>query len=1548
MRSRRFAVVVALCLLFTTLGLVAPQSGQASTSTFTGNVDAAGTSFRSYSFSVPTAGTISATLQWATASAKLNFFLRDPSTTQVASDVTANNPKTITFNATTTGTWSVAVKAQTGASNFTITVDVAGTSTSAPAYATTIGGPGHAEMYPSGLDVDPANGIAYIADTGNDQIKAYDTNGDRLWAVGPRGLTPKAAGNFGNPRDVAYMGGKLYVADTVNNRIQVANLGANRTVAPTSWTIWAYKFTSIIGITGGVNGSGNPIVLAADEAKNQILVFDPANPASPVLTLGDGVAGNATGQLNAPRDAATDSAGNIYVADYSNNRIVKFGPGGAQLATWGSQGTAPGQVNHPYGIAVDSTDAVYVADGDNGRLQKFDPGTTGASPTPLAVWGSGGTGPDQFSGLRRVAVGGGPNPAVYGADLWGFKLLRFPQANHSFPAGAASTAPDLSYPNPSGSYNFTPVPGRFNEPYGVAIDADQTFVMNTDSQRVEGFNNTLATPSFTFDATHSWGDRGWGGEGNPGFNWARDVAIDKVDGNVWVADTKNNRLQKFDRAGNQLLALGGGSLGPALGRLDWPHAVASYRVVVGGSPRGDLIVADTLNNAIERWNPAQACVIPLNVNKTDCSASVAWKATAANGVNFLHPKDVSIVGNKIFVADSDNKRVVVLNASDGSYAGLTLKTFNVGSTADALHAIEGIAVDSAGNIWVADSSYNRLVEFDSAGNFLQTFGHQGTSGHDVFNKPSHLEVQSAAGRDLLFVVDSWNDRVEVFDVGATTTGGGVNQAPTATADGASTALNTPVVVDVLANDTDSDGPAPMTIGTVTDPAHGAATPVSGGIRYTPANNYVGTDSFTYTACDGASACSAPQTVTVSVSGNTWGYKTTFGFSGPAGIYPYGMAWDPSDNTLIAADFWNYRVKRFDPNGLPCGTAGAQCAANSKFVVSRIAPRSTATCTAGPPTCGGIGSPFGVAADGHGNYWVGDQSNSRLVQFDHNGNWLQTIGSGGGPRAAENYSIGCGNGHMTIPTHVIVDPANDRVYETDPQCRKASAFSSTGQWLFDFAFNTAQIGVSQVIPRGIDIDNNGNIYIVDFQSRKIVTFDRTGKQTGVSAAISQMNDPRGLVVDRAHNLIYVTAAFYNEVYKFSIGAGTPPAVNYVTVFNSPSGQQLVNDRTPGAGNYAPSCSSPGATVPNCRFDSVRWSTVDPAGNIYVGDTWGHRVWKLDMNLTAANPPLTMPTGPCTYPYTGACQNAGSPQPPPPGGYNQNNGIAVSDAGVGPNGTTVLYVIDTFENRGQMFDTSKTCVSNASCPAFMGAFGSRRSVTPQSDGFEYPVGAGFGGGTLWTGGTNAILNWSPGGVFLPPRYGEHGTGAGQFSNGPRGIAAFTDPNGGTILYATDSNKCRLQKLHTTNTAPYLSVLSPTFGVSGCGNSSIDQLKSPQQVTATKDQKKVVVADFYNSRVAVFDGTTGHVVTSIKGPFAGKALSQPTGVAIDPSGTWLYISDTKNNRIVRCHLDGTSPQVVSTGTEVPDGAFNGPGYLAMGPDAVLYVSDNSRHVYAFYTGA
>jgi DNA-binding beta-propeller fold protein YncE len=566
-----------------------------------------------------------------------------------------------------------------------------------PTYERTIGGRGHAEMYPSGLDVDPATGTVYVADTGNDEVKAYSSSGARLWSTGSRGA--RALGRFNNPRDVAFVGGRVYVADLGYNRVQVLDAKTGKALLA-----WPARFTSIIGISGGtavVNGRRTPAILTSDDAQNVIGVH---NLSGALIRRIAPPVGSGAGQLNAPRDAATDAAGNIFVADYANNRIARYSAAGAWLGSFGTRGSANGQFIRPYGVELDSAGRLYVADSNNNRIQKLT--ATGGF---LAKWGGTGTGSGQFSQMRRVAVGAGATPDVYGVDLWGWKYVRFAHG------GAVKQVIG----------GQAPPAGRFNEPSGVSVSGSQVYVADAVNQRIQRFATSGVHQMM-------WGQRGWGNRDKDGFNWPRDVEVNEATNTVWVADSKNDRLVQFTRDGaptGTKLPVPPAGGAPPPSPVRWPYGIDS----VGR----DIMVADTFHNQVMRWNTA--------------TRAITWISRNACGMNFAFPYDVTVSGSVAYVADAQNRRVVKLNTATGACLG----TFGQGT----LRFPEGVALEAGtGEIWVADTSRNRLVEFSAAGAVLQTFGTPGTA-HGQFNKPMHLDLSGG----LLYVADMWNDRIEVFD-----------------------------------------------------------------------------------------------------------------------------------------------------------------------------------------------------------------------------------------------------------------------------------------------------------------------------------------------------------------------------------------------------------------------------------------------------------------------------------------------------------------------------------------------------------------------------------------------------------------------------------------------------------------------------------------------------------------------------------------------------------------------------------------------------------------
>jgi tripartite motif-containing protein 71 len=337
-------------------------------------------------------------------------------------------------------------------------------------------------------------------------------------------------------------------------------------------------------------------------------------------------------------------------------------------------------------------------------VQIFD-----SNGTFLAKYGTAGSGPGQYFMLRRLAITPGvPNPDIYLADLWGYKVERI------------SEDPSFTFTYQRTFGGPAPGDGLFNEPSGMVVDATHVYVADAVNQRMERFD--AATGAFEL----SWGQRGWGGD-LLGFNWPRDLTLNTTTNTIWVADTKNGRLVEFDPDGVATQRTFG-SIGSAVGKFNRPYAIVSY----GGS----VIVADSANNRVQRWDVSEP------------TPQLVWDID-----NIHNPHALAIDGTTVLATATPDNRIFRLDVDTGAQIGGPL---GVGS----LHSPEGLAVDALGNIWVGDRAFNRVVELAPDGTFLQAFGKLG-SAHGQFNRPTHLAIYGT----LLYVCDLWNDRVEVFQLG---------------------------------------------------------------------------------------------------------------------------------------------------------------------------------------------------------------------------------------------------------------------------------------------------------------------------------------------------------------------------------------------------------------------------------------------------------------------------------------------------------------------------------------------------------------------------------------------------------------------------------------------------------------------------------------------------------------------------------------------------------------------------------------------------------------
>ena len=614
-----------------------------------------------------------------------------------------------------------------------------------------------------GIAIDPAGNV-YIADTNANRVLQYntplttDTTADRVFGQATFTTSSCATSATGlcQPRNVALdAAGNLYVADQRNNRVLEYN-------TPLTTDTTADR---VFGTGGNFNGGG---CLAADAAN-----------------------------LCRPNGLAVDTAGNLYIGDTNLNRVLQY--------------------NTP--LTTDTTaDRVF---GHGGSFTAFGCNDGGLSANSLCVVSGGSI---DVRGALPLALDGSGN--LYVADQGNNRVLEF-----DTPIASGTTADRVLGQTAftRNARNLTDARG-FSEPQGVAIDrsvtpnrlyvADTTSNIDTANSRVLAWANVTAylngDPADLVIGQpdmFTWGCN-TGGLSASSLCWPRGLDVDAA-GNLYVVDSANHRVLEYNTpftsgtTADRVFGQGGSFTATNscnTGGVSANSLCDPYGVTVDAA--GNLYVADRQNNRVLEYNT------PLTSGTTadrvfGQGGSFTTNTLNAGGLSanslWVPATWQSTRRGNLYIADDGNKRVLEYNTplvtdttadrvfgQGGSFTG---NACNLGGvSASSMCNPQSVALDPAGNLYVADIGNNRVLEYNTplttdttadrvfgqGGSFTSTTANLGGLSATSLSFAIGVAIDATGN---LYVSDALNYRVLKFIGPLSTCGNNVLEAGEACDDG---------------------------------------------------------------------------------------------------------------------------------------------------------------------------------------------------------------------------------------------------------------------------------------------------------------------------------------------------------------------------------------------------------------------------------------------------------------------------------------------------------------------------------------------------------------------------------------------------------------------------------------------------------------------------------------------------------------------------------------------------------------------------------------------
>lgn len=1062
--------------------------------------------------------------------------------------------------------------------------------------------------------------------------------------------------------------------------------------------------------------SNNHRVLAWSDARS----FANGEPAAKVFgqpNPNEGKANNggiSAKTLNFPRGVGVDPAGNLYVADSGNHRVLQYdAPFGAgdttadrvfgQAGSFGGQscnlgGVSASSLCTPTAAALDSSSRLYVADSSNHRVLRYDtPLTDQVADLVLgqvdltvnavnSVDGRGLYSPSRVALDRSVT----PN-RLYVADMNNSRVLGWKDAAAFSNGKVADLVIGQTTLGRTGANNGGISGATLGYPRGMAVDASgNLFVADSSNNRVLGFNSPFTS--------------GAGG----------------------TVDTVADKVYGQPNYGSSTANYGGLSANS----LQNPHGVA-----VG--PSGDLFVADYYNSRVLRFNGGMAgdstadFVYGQGVSGNNFTSNTVGSTPSDS--NLYYASDVAVDGSgRAYIADYYNNRVLAFTNADAradkvfGQAGMTTNTGAVSSTG--LYYAVSVAVDGAGNIWIAD--YYRVLGYRTplalndftadlvVGKTNFTTGSCSPASESCLGYSGGVATDSSGN---LFVADPSYHRVLRFD--------------TPFAAGGNT-----VADRVLGQDNFTLASANLV------DASGFNNPWAVWVDRSVSPNRLYVADYNNSRVLGW----ASTTLTSGQVADKWfgqpdAYSVTCAASPTVSTLcrPTGAATDSSGN-LYVVDYGAHRALEYNAPFGAGDTTADKVIGQSSFTV--------AGCNNGGVSALTLCSPRAAAVDSNGSLFLSDSGNHRVLRYDAP---LTTdlaadrvLAQGGLTHVGLNMVDGAG---LSSPMGVAVDAtvSPPRLYVTDASnhrvlgWRDLAAFASgdpatlvVGQPdLYSSSCNSQGISSSSLCgPRGVGVDGAGRLYVADTTNQRVLIYDSpftsdkvadvvlgqadfSGNQCNRGAASptdQTLCDPADVAADSAGNLfvadqrnhrvlLFLTPRTGNAVADkvfgkadFTTNAFTPASATslyYPTgVAVDPSATPVrlyvadrsfhrvlayldpLNDSTAdlviGQSSFSgASCGSGSAGL--CSPAEV---TADGAGNLYVSDTSNHRVLQFNAPFAAGGDAIGdqvfgQPN------FAGVlCNNPGS---------TVTAGTLCFPGGVSTDGTGTLYVGDTSNHRVSMY-------------------------------------------------------------------------------------------------------------------------------------------------------------------------------------------------------------------------------------------------------------------------